>query len=352
MIFTYQPYPVRVVFGYPLVDAVRKEIIPVKERAVWIIASSRFDDLVETLSENRLFPIAGRSRDVVQHVPEEIVKREVHVIKKVRPDLLLSIGGGSATGLAKAIALEYPVPIWAAPTTYSGSEMTNIYGISSSGKKIVGRDEKVLPKTVFYDPSLSENLPKGLAVKSAMNAMAHLIEAVYSTNNNPFSYQNAIQGIRSVYNGMIDMSIQKSMDTEINEKFLLGSCLAGKTLCEVSMALHHKAVHVLGGSFGMDHASVHTVLLPYVFNFQWPHLEKQAKNDFWNIFSNGHPPSILQKTAKKLGAPVTLRELGFQKKDAKKAASQLMALTFDNPAPMNQASLTRLMKNAYDGMLE
>ncbi len=270
----------------------------------------------------------------------------------MRPDLLLSIGGGSATGLAKAIALEYPVPIWAAPTTYSGSEMTNIYGISSSGKKIVGRDEKVLPKTVFYDPSLSENLPKGLAVKSAMNAMAHLIEAVYSTNNNPFSYQNAIQGIRSVYNGMIDMSIQKSMDTEINEKFLLGSCLAGKTLCEVSMALHHKAVHVLGGSFGMDHASVHTVLLPYVFNFQWPHLEKQAKNDFWNIFSNGHPPSILQKTVKKLGAPITLRELGFQKKDAKKAASQLMALTFDNPAPMNQASLTRLMKNAYDGMLE
>lgn len=352
MIFTYQPYPVRVVFGYPLVDALCKEILPVKKSTVWIIASSRFDDLVETLSGNRLFSIAGRSREVVQHVPEEVVQREVQFIKKVRPDLLLSVGGGSATGLAKAIALEYSVPIWAAPTTYSGSEMTNIYGISSSGKKIVGRDEKVLPKTVFYDPALSSNLPKGLAVKSAMNAMAHLIEAVYSTDNNPFSYQNALQGIRSIYNGMIDMSIQKRMDSVINEKFLLGGCLAGKTLCEVSMALHHKAAHVLGGSFGLDHAGVHTVLLPYVFNFQWPHLEKQIKNDFWDIFSNGHPPSILRETARKLGAPVSLRELGFQTKDAEKAASQLMTLSFDNPAPMNQTSLTSLLKNACDGTLE
>jgi maleylacetate reductase len=352
MTFTYQPYPVRVLFGQPLLKALKGEKETDTAQNIWVIASSRYNELVSSISESGEFVIAGRTANIIQHVPEKEVKKAVSKIKKARPVLLLSIGGGSATGLAKAIALKYPASIWAVPATYSGSEMTNIYGISFPGKKHVGRDNRVLPKKVFYDPALSENLPIMFAAKSAMNAMAHLVEAVYSRNNNPFTYHSALQGIGPLFEGMNHLAGEGSLNREINEKFLLGGCLAGKTLCEVSMALHHKAAHVLGGSFGLDHAGVHTVLLPYVLQYQWPHLESSLRDDFRQAFSDDHPPSALKKTSQKLGVPTTLRQIGFLKKNAAAAADELMALSFDNPAPLHKNSLTTLIERAYHGDLE
>jgi maleylacetate reductase len=351
MIFTYQPRPVRIIFGIPLIEALQRELPGNRDQNIWIVASSRFNNLVDLISKADKLNVAGRFSEVVQHVPEQQVEKAVNRVKRDQPDLLLSVGGGSATGLAKAIALEYPVPVWAAPTTYSGSEMTDIYGISSSGKKKVGRSNRVLPRKVFYDPAISADLPTGFAIKSAMNAMAHLVEAVYSTDNNPFSYQSALQGIESVFGGMKNLTRTGTLTTSIHQQFLFGGCLAGKTLSEVSMGLHHKAAHVLGGNFGLDHAGVHTVLLPYIFNYQWTSLNAEVQKDFRNAFSVSHPPVALKKISQKLGAPFTLKEIGFNKEYANKAAKQLMKLSFGNPAPLDEHRLTILLQNAFDGIM-
>jgi len=272
-------------------------------------------------------------------------------VAKLQPDILLAIGGGSAIGLAKAVALKHPLPLWVAPTTYSGSEMTNVYGISSNGKKLVDQHPNVLPHKVFYDYELSKSMPVSLATSSAMNAMAHLVEAVYSSDNNPFTYQSVLHGIDLIYSGMNELSEAEMLVKPIHEKFLLGGSFAGKALNEVNMGLHHKLAHVLGGNFGMDHASVHTVLLPYVLNYQWSSLDEQTLSDFRIAFGADHPSLELLKISRKLKNPITLKEIGFDKSHAEAAAEQLLQLSFDNPAPMDKESITVLLKDAHFGNL-
>lgn len=349
MNFTYQPCPVRVLFGDPLIEALKKELPKREQTKFWVVSSSRFQPQVDELSKLQGVHISEHFSRVVQHVPEDQVQKSRHSVAKLQPDILLAIGGGSAIGLAKAVALKHSIPIWAVPTTYSGSEMTNIYGISSEGKKEVGQSPSVLPKKVFYDPVLSKNLPLDLATKSAMNAMAHLVEALYSFENNPFTYNSAIQGIKLLFSGMNELSEARLLNEQINKKFLLGGCLAGKSLCEVSMGLHHKAAHVLGGSFGMDHASVHTVLLPYVFNYQWRFLDRQIQSDFRIALGADHPPITLKQISGKLKNPIMLKEIGFDKHDSDEAAGQICNLNFPNPAPVNREDIKKLLEEAFDG---
>lgn len=351
MNFTYQPYPVRVLFGSPFIEALSNELPKERQTQFWVVASSRFSKQVEEISNLEGVDVLEHFSRVIEHVPEDQVQKSRHSVAKLQPDILLAIGGGSAIGLAKAVALKHSIPIWAVPTTYSGSEMTNIYGISSEGKKEVGRSPNALPEKVFYDPALSKNLPLDLVSKSAMNAMAHLIEALYSAENNPFTYNSAIQGIEMLFRGLKELSEARLLNEQINEKFLFGACLAGKSLCEVSMGLHHKAAHVLGGSFGIDHASAHTVLLPYIFNYQWKFLDTQIQSDFRIAFGADHPPLTLKQISEKLKNPVTLQEIGFKKHNCDEAASQLTNLSFPNPAPVNLESITRLFEEMFDGTM-
>lgn len=352
MQFIYQPHPVRIIFGDGLINALRNESDSF-HRSMMLIATSRFDSLAESISKLTGYTVIHHVRDVIQHVPEEQVKEALDLVQENRPDLILAIGGGSSVGLAKAIAfrLEKSIPIWAAPSTYSGSEMTNIYGISADGKKEVGRSSAVLPERVFYDPALSASLPYSLASKSAVNAMAHLVEAVYSKQNNPFSYRSALQGIETLVAAMKNHSEQNRLTADVNELFLFGGCLAGKALCEVNMGLHHKSAHVLGGNFGMDHSSVHTVLLPYVFAYQWAHLQASIRRDFINVFGAEYPPSALLGLNRKMKNPMTLEEIGFNLNDLPAAVEDLLKIDFSNPAPITKEGLIEMLNSSFKGHL-
>ncbi|WP_419788644.1 iron-containing alcohol dehydrogenase, partial [Pseudomonas aeruginosa] len=96
----------------------------------------------------------------------------------------MCLGGGSSTGLAKALALSHGLPIVAVPTTYAGSEMTPIYGLTGGRHKQTGKDLGVLPKVVIYDPELTLGLPTGVTGPSAFNALAHCVEALYAPGCN------------------------------------------------------------------------------------------------------------------------------------------------------------------------
>jgi maleylacetate reductase len=180
----------------------------------------------------------------------------------VGADCCVAVGGGSTVGLAKAIALTSGLPILAVPTTYAGSEMTPIWGLTAGGAKQTGRDARVLPRTVIYDPELTLGLPPRVAGPSGMNALAHCVEALYAPDTSPIVQLMAEEGIRALAAALPAIRVEPA-DLRARAGALYGAWLAGAALGTVSMGLHHKLCHTLGGSFGLPHAETHAVVLPY-----------------------------------------------------------------------------------------
>jgi alcohol dehydrogenase class IV len=169
---------------------------------------------------------------------------------------------------------------------------------------------------------------------------------VYSPENNPFTYQNTLEGIRTIVDGLTNLAARGSLIRDINEKLLLGALMADKSLSETEMGLHHKCAHVLGGSFGLNHAETHTVLLPYVFFYQWESLTADIKEDFRDLFSSGKPPRALLNLITKLGLPSSLKAIGFNKEHSKSAAVQIVQMDFRNPVPVTKHAVQLLLENA------
>lgn len=353
MDFTYQSFSNKVYFGENYLAKLPEIVQEMGGRNLFVILR----DTPETKSiVQSLLKVFGETKvtlfyEIIQHVPKTIVDKALQVARAKQSDSIIAIGGGSAIGLAKGMALETGLPILAIPTTYAGSEMTNVYGISAEGVKTVGKDLKVLPKTVIYAPSLTIKMPLGLAATSSMNAMAHLVEAIYAFDGNPIVYQIALLGIQSLRQGMEVLIQEKSLENA-NEHLQYGAYLAGKCLCEVSMALHHKLAHTLGGSFGMEHGQVHTVLLPYVLDFQLPFLPVSVKKDLQKTLNSKNPALKLKTLAKKMGAHTTLKAIGFKEADIPKAAEMVLALNkFANPAELNVQNVHDLLLRCYIGRL-
>jgi alcohol dehydrogenase class IV len=297
--FEYTGYSSKVFFGENSFHHVSKLLSSYKK--AFVIAGSRLEPFVNIIKKNLGDRRVIHFNNVIQHVPLELIEEARQKQDKENTDVLLAIGGGSAIGLAKALALKSRHAIIAVPTTYAGSEMTNIWGITTSEGKTTGRDLIVLPQYVIYDPVLTSSMPTALAATSSMNAMAHLMEAIYAHDTNPITYNNALDGMKKLRSGMMLLAPQGVLSKEANQLLQYGSFIAGKVLCEVSMSLHHKMAHVLGGTFGLDHSSVHTVLLSYVLQYQWDALTTEVKNDFCAVLDSKYPPLALLELAKKHG---------------------------------------------------
>lgn len=344
--FDYKTHAVKVIFGKPILEALEQEL-PLSKSKIAFIGSRRYGDLVEKLMLHDKVGDVFHFDKIIQHVPLELVEGAEGFLEGKEVDIILCLGGGSAIGLGKALALNSKAELWAVPTTYSGSEMTNIYGISHKGVKTVKRDDKVHPHKVFYDPYLSIGMPLDLAVPSAFNAMAHLVEAIYSPESNPIINALADLGLKNLLAGLNSLSQEKVMTAAINEKLLFGAYVGGKVLCEVSMGLHHKAAHVLGGNFNLEHSKIHTLLLPFVLKYQWDFLTEDLQLNFQSIFEDPLPYKTLRELQEKLGSGFSLHELGLSKEDIPKAVDFLMQMTYPNPAPMIRDHLNMMLESAY-----
>lgn len=318
----------------------------------FVIGEARVQAQINTLKEQ-----VGESKmlhfgEVIQHVPQHLVDKAHQTLKETPTDVLVAIGGGSSIGLAKGLALETNLPIIAVPTTYAGSEMTNIWGISTENGKTTGRAEEVLPLHVIYDPNLTATMPVGLAATSALNAHAHLMEAIYAHDTNPVTYASSIYGTKQIMKGMNLLGESKELTSEVNNLLVLATFLAGKGLAEVSMSMHHKAAHVLGGSFGLEHSHVHSVLQAYVLEYQWEALSETVQNDFKDAMNHDYPPLGLQETVIKIGAPHTLEKIGFQKEAIEKASDMMMQKPYANPRPLTKEGIIKMLRNAFEGKIE
>jgi alcohol dehydrogenase class IV len=283
----------------------------------------------------------------VMHVPVDVAQAARDEAWRLHADCCVAVGGGSTTGLAKAIALTSELPIVAIPTTYAGSEMTPIWGLTEAGAKKTGRDLHVLPRTVIYDPDLTLGLPVGLSVTSGINAMAHCVEALYSKDANPIISLMAEDAIRALA-ASLPQIVKDPANPEARAQALYGAWLAGVSLGAVGMALHHKLCHTLGGSFNLPHAETHTVVLPHAAAYNAPAAEA-AMARVARALGVESAPQGLYDLAKLLGAPVSLAELGMRREDVDRAAEMAVKSPYWNPRAITMEGIRALLDDAFEG---
>ena len=283
----------------------------------------------------------------MMHTPGDSVRAATARATQLDADCLVAIGGGSTIGLAKAIAFEKRLPILAIPTTYSGSEVTPIWGYTENGIKHVARDAHTQPRTVIYDPLLTLKLPSAVSGPSGVNAIAHCVEALYSESANPLVSQMAEEGIRALGNSL-PLVVSEPDNVEARSEALYGAWLGGCVLAAVGMALHHKLCHVLGGAFNLPHAETHTVVLPHATAYNSAAAPEAMKRIARALGASDAAQGLFDLN-EAIGAKAALRDLGMPESGIDHAVGLATKSPYYNPAPVTADGIRRLLKNAWEG---
>jgi maleylacetate reductase len=271
----------------------------------------------------------GVAKIAREHVPENVVREALSEVDRAQADGMIAVGGGSAIGLAKAIALDRSLPVAAVPTTYSGSEMTSIWGRTDGEVKRTGRDTRVAPRAVVYDPMLTLTLPARVSAASGMNAIAHAVEALYSPGVTDDVFQAAITAIRLLASSL-PVLVRRLDRVPARTAALAGAQAAGVALERSAMGLHHKICHVLGGTFNLPHALTHAIVLPHVVAFNAP-AAPQAMAAVAGALNARDAASGLVALNRSLGLTESLADLGFSDADVDRAAELVSAASYPNP---------------------
>lgn len=352
--FIYDGQPSRVVFGVGALAHLEREIELLGARRVLVLSTPEQKAQADMVADRLGHRAAGTFPRATMHVPMETAREAQNEARRLGADCAIAIGGGSTTGLGKAIALDSGLPILAIPTTYAGSEMTPIYGVTEAGLKKTGKDARVLPRTVIYDPELSLTLPVALSVTSGMNAIAHAAEGLYAQDSNPVMDLMAEEGIRALAQGLPAIRKQSS-DVGARADALYGAWLCGTVLGNVGMALHHKLCHVLGGSFNLPHAEVHTVVLPQAVAFNAEAAPGAMIRIKRALGTSGRASAAagLFDLAVDNGARVALKDIGMKAADLDRAADIAVGNPYWNPRPFGPAQrddIRQLLQRAYEGV--
>jgi maleylacetate reductase len=345
--FIYNGQPGRVVFGAGSLSQLGKEIEQLGARRALVLSTPEQRASAERIADLLGPKAAGVFDRAVMHVPIETAREARELARKLDADCAVAVGGGSTTGLGKAIALDSGLPILAIPTTYAGSEVTPIYGITEGGLKKTGRDPRVLPRTVLYDPELTLTLPVGLSVTSGINAIAHAAEGLYSVEGNPVMDLMAEEGIRAIGRALPGIRANPA-ELEARSQALYGAWLCGIVLGNVGMALHHKLCHTLGGSFNLPHAETHTVVLPHALAYNAA-AAPEAMRRIAAALGGQNAAQAVFDLAQGSGAPVALRDIGMKAEDVDKACDIAMQNQYPNPRPLERAAIRQLLQDAYEG---
>lgn len=286
--------------------------------------------------------VAGVAPIAREHVPSEVVHAALAEVDRVSADAILAVGGGSAMGLAKAIARDRGLPIAAVPTTYAGSEMTSIWGLTEGAVKRTGRDVRVAPRVVVYDPVLTLTLPARVSAASGMNAIAHAVEATYAPHVAADVVRIAIESIRLLA-GSLPKIVQHPGDLDARTAAFAGAQAAGVALERASMGLHHKICHVLGGTFNLPHALTHAVVLPHVVAFNAP-AAPDAISAIATALGASDAAKGIADLNRTLGLTASLADLGLKDADIDRAADLVAAASYPNPRPASAADVRGILR--------
>jgi maleylacetate reductase len=345
--FVFEAMPAHVVFAANAIEHLPREIEQLGARRALVLSTPQQEALATDISKSLGQRSVGVYPHAAMHVPIEVARKAREEAVRLGADCVVAAGGGSTIGLGKAIALESGLPILAIPTTYAGSEMTSIYGLTEAGIKKTGRDPRVLPKVVIYDPFLTVDLPAAMSITSGFNAIAHAAEALYAENSNPITTMMAEEGIRALAQGMPEVATHPR-DLDGRSDCLYGAWLCGSVLGTISMALHHKLCHVLGGTWNLPHAETHTVILPHAMAYNYA-AAPEAMRRIERAMKTPNAASGIFDLMKQLGAPLSLREIGMKQDDLDRAASLVMEAPYYNPRPTTRESICGLLDDAFFG---
>ncbi len=283
MRFTHSEHPQRLYFGTGTAAAdVAEEVATLGASRLLLISENAVAGFAEAIAAG--LPVVARISEVVQHVPLDRAEQARALAAQQEVDAVISVGGGSAVGLAKAIALTTGLPIVAVPSTYAGSEATVAWGITAQNRKETGVDPRVLPAAVVADPELTAGLPLPLSMASGLNAAAHAVDSFWAPNADPVNASTAAEGLRAMVAGL--RALRRDEAATGREQCLLGAYLCAKAFSSAGSGLHHKICHVLGGAYDMPHAPTHAAVLPYVL-----------------AFNAGHAPDAVRRVAAALDRP-------------------------------------------------
>ena len=357
--FARDTLPGRVVFGAGAArTALAGEVARLGVSRLLLIPSGSELSAARELTAPLADRIAGTFTGVRPHVPVEVADAARKQAAALGADAVLSLGGGSATGTAKAVALTTGLPVIAVPTTYAGSEVTPVWGLTEGDRKTTGVDARVLPRLVIYDPELTASLPGPVSAASGLNAMAHAVEAFWAPGRNPVSSLTAAEAIR-VLAAALPAVLRDGADIGARGDLLYGAYLAGSTFAVTGSGLHHKICHILGGRYDLPHAQTHAIMLPYVLAFNAPGAPDAARQIGRALAGGGlasagldgaAPAAALQRLAGQLGLPRGLHEIGLREEQIAEAARLIEPVVpADNPVPAGAAALQALLRRAWAG---
>ncbi|GAA4825888.1 maleylacetate reductase [Actinomycetospora corticicola] len=339
--FVYTAQPARVVFGAGSLDRLAEEVERLGRSRVLVLAGRRHVERVEAV----LGELAvGRFEGAAMHTPVKVTERALAVLREADADCVVAVGGGSTTGLAKALAVRTGADQVIVPTTYSGSEVTPVLGETENGIKKTRTSPDILPETVIYDVELTRSLPHDVTVTSAVNALAHAVEALYSPQANPVVDLLALDAVRRLSTGLRGLDV----GNDARDDLLAGAWLAGTCLGSVGMALHHKLCHTLGGSFDLPHAPTHTVVLPHAMAYNAAAAPDAMRRIADALGVDDAPRGVFDLVAT-AGGPTSLRELGMAEADLDRATELAVGTPYPNPAELTRDGLRALLGRAWAG---
>ncbi|MFV0296543.1 MAG: maleylacetate reductase [Hyphomicrobiaceae bacterium] len=344
--FTCNLNPARIVFGQGTLAKVAEEIRAQGCARALILSTPFQKGDAQALAAQLGDLAAGVFSQAAMHTPVSVTQQAVGAYDQANADCVVALGGGSTIGLGKAIAYRSDCPQIVVATTYAGSEVTPILGQTEGGLKTTLRDARVLPEVVIYDPDLTLGLPVAMSVTSGLNAMAHALEAVYAEDCNPVSSLQAVEGVRALRDALM-VIVEDPWDITARTQALYGSWLCGTVLGTVGMALHHKLCHTLGGSFDLPHAETHAIMLPHTAAFNAPAAEVETRH-LAELFG-GDLGAGLWDFAKRLGAPLALKDLGLRETDLDRAADLATQNPYWNPRPVERPAIRELLQRAWEG---
>ena len=345
--FVHNAHPSRVIFGEGTMSKVAEEVRRLGAKRALVICTPGQRHLADRVA-GRLGDLHADTFDgAAMHTPVEVTERALHTLREAAADVVVTVGGGSTTGLGKALAARTDVDQLVLPTTYAGSEVTPVLGETANRAKVTRSGPEILPETVIYDIELTLGLPKAVTVTSAVNAMAHAVEALYAPQPSPVVDLTALEAVRALLAGLPTVH-EDLHDRQGRSNLMYGAWLAGTCLGAVGMGLHHKLCHVLGGSFGLPHAPTHTVVLPHVVAFNAP-AAASAMSQLGDLFEGVDAATSIQRLVRQLGGPTSLAQLGLTHDDIEPCVRLATASPYPNPRPVTADGVRDVLIAALDG---
>ena len=306
-------------------------------------AESRHADIWSHLEE---FSVA-RFFGAESHCPIEVVDACRACYREHSCDSVIAIGGGSTLGLGKILSAEEGARFVALPTTYSGSEMTSIFGRKADGRKKTAVDPACRPDLVIYDAELSMELPQRVSIASAMNSIAHAAESLYPQIPNPLAATMAKECLEAHRQGLLRL-VDGADEYSARMDLLYGAFLGGLVVGMCGIALHHQLCHIVGGLYDIPHADSNSVILPQALDYNRDFVTA-ANETIVGVFGGESAASGVFDFAERIGAPVSLRSIGIPEEGLEQIVQTALAHRAYNPRPLDEESLCKTLQNAFEG---